>query len=224
MKYFKGPNLKAIFSSTLLALSGILLLVLVGHSFVFGQSNPFAMRKGDRVRGNHNAPVTLLEYSDFTCGFCQKFFQETWPQLLTDYVEKGKVRLIYRDFPRAMRGPGVDTALAARCAGEQGQYWEMHDHLFSNKATYGAGPLEQQAAELGLNREKFSQCFQSGRYLNAIFEDLQEGGALGIRGTPGFVLFLTQQPEGGPKLLIPGAFPYEVFKEQIDTLMKKAQG
>ena len=95
------------------------------------QDSTFLLRKDDRVRGDQRAPVTLLEYSDYTCGYCEKFFEETWPLLYSDYIQTGKVRLIYRDFPRAISGPSVDTAMAARCAGEQGQYWSMHDRLLS---------------------------------------------------------------------------------------------
>ena len=91
------------------------------------QDSTFLLRKDDRIRGDQRAPVTLLEYSDYTCGYCEKFFEETWPSLYSDYIQTGKVRLIYRDFPRAISGPSVDTAMAARCAGEQGQYWSMHD-------------------------------------------------------------------------------------------------
>jgi protein-disulfide isomerase len=201
---------------------GIFLGFVLVTTSVWGQTDPFHIRENDWVRGDKGAPVTILEYSDFTCGYCEKFFRETWPRLLSDYINTGKVRLVYRDFPRNVRGPGVDTALAAHCAGEQGRYWEMHDRLFSSKSKYGAGPLEQQAEQLGLDKDTFSQCFQSGRYLDVIFQGLQEGGSLGIRGTPGFVLYLSDNREGSARLLIPGAFPYEIFKEQIDRLLAQS--
>lgn len=200
---------------------GATILCLFTALPIWAEPENFLLRVDGRVRGDQQAPVTLLEYSDFTCGFCVKFFKETWPRLNSEYIQTGKLRLVYRDFPRALKGPGVDMALAARCAGEQGQYWAMHDRLFSSKDKYGAGPLEHQAADLGLDREAFSTCFQSGRYLESIFQDFQEGGSIGIRGTPGFVLFLTQHIDDGPLLVIPGAFPYEVFKEEIDQLLKK---
>src|SRR5207249_7756140 len=87
-----------------------------------GQASDFLGRDDGRTRGNLQAPITLVEYSDFTCGFCLKFFQETWPRLRDKYIETGKVRFLYRDFPRAFQGPGVDAAIAARCAGDQGRY------------------------------------------------------------------------------------------------------
>ncbi|HEY6084094.1 MAG TPA: thioredoxin domain-containing protein, partial [Nitrospira sp.] len=93
-----------------------------------------------RIRGRADAPITLVEYSDFTCGYCLKFFRETWPRLQAKYVDTGKLRFIYRDYPRADRGTGVEAAVAARCAGAQGRYWAMHDRLFSE-----GGRLETKA-------------------------------------------------------------------------------
>ena len=81
----------------------------------------------NRMRGQANAPVTLIEYSDFTCGYCLKFFRETWPRIQARYVDTGKVKFLYRDYPRADQGPGLDAAMAARCAGVQGKYWPMQD-------------------------------------------------------------------------------------------------
>lgn len=199
----------------------IVIFLCIGAQLSGASVSPFLTREGDRVRGNHDAPITLIEYSDFTCGYCEKFFHETWPLLFSEYIQNGKVRLIYRDFPRALTGPSLDTALAARCAGEQGKYWSMHDQLFSSSNKYGAGPLEQQAKQLGLSMKRFSECFQSGRYLEAIMYDLQEGKNLGVRGTPGFILLLTHDIEHGEKMFLPGAFPYEVFKEEIDRLLEK---
>ncbi|RMH05571.1 MAG: hypothetical protein D6704_09345 [Nitrospirae bacterium] len=183
----------------------------------------FLLRDDGRIRGHAHAPVTLLEYSDFTCGFCTKFFRETWPRLWAEYVQIGKVRLVYRDFPRSLQGPSLDTALAARCAGEQGRYWRMHDHLFTvSTPAYDLTSLRRYAEKLGLDVTQFTACMQSDRYQGPIFRDRLEGGSLGIRGTPAFVLFLTQQGRNGPVLLIPGAFPYEVFQAQIDRLLQLA--
>lgn len=172
----------------------------------------------DRVRGNPRAPLTLLEYSDFTCGFCEKFFEETWPILFSEYIDTGKVRLVYRDFPRSPSGPSVDTALAARCAGEQGQYWAMHDRLFSSGDKFSTAQLRQQAEDLRLDAKQFTACLDASRYTRDIFKDRMEGGQLGIRGTPHFILYATEDPQEA--VAIPGAFPYEVFKEEIDKLLQ----
>ena len=185
------------------------------------QDSTFLLRKDDRIRGDQRAPVTLLEYSDYTCGYCEKFFEETWPLLYSDYIQTGKVRLIYRDFPRAISGPSVDTAMAARCAGEQGQYWSMHDRLFASHRKFSHDQLQKQAEDLRLNIQQFNECFQEERYMEAIYQDRMEGGSIGVRGTPHFILFLTHNPEAGPFLVIPGAFPYTTFEEQIENLLSK---
>jgi hypothetical protein len=105
-----------------------------------------------RTRGQANAPLTLIEYSDFTCGYCLKFFKDTWPRIQARYVDTGKVRFVYRDYPRADRGPGVDAAMAARCAGAQGQYWAMHDRLFSEGGQLDKQVYNRHAKTLGLDR------------------------------------------------------------------------
>jgi len=196
-------------------------IVFASAFHALAQEDILKARDGDRIRGNQDAPVTLLEYSDFTCGYCEKFFMETFPLLFSEYIQTGQVRLIYRDFPRSTSGPSVDSSLAARCAGDRGQYWEMHDRLFSNHRQFAPAQLEQQAEQMQLNVRQFRECFDSGRHTKAIYKDRMEGGSLGIRGTPSFILYLTENP--GEGLSIPGAFPYDVFKEQIDRLLAKSR-
>ena len=201
-------------------ISGLAITVLsLGLSLSAGaQATQGFTEEDDRVRGNPQAPLTLLEYSDFTCGYCEKFFQETWPILFSEYIDTGKVRLVYRDFPRALSGPSVDTAMAARCAGEQGQYWAMHDRLFSSGDKFSTAQLRQQAEALQLDARQFASCFEASRYTQDIFKDRIEAGQLGVRGTPYFILYVTDQPQEA--VPIPGAFPYEVFKEEIDKLLQ----
>lgn len=195
------------------------LLTLVAQA----KAPEFLIQDDDVVRGDPNAPITILEYSDFTCGFCEKFFHETFPQLLTEYIETGKVRFVYRDFPRAPGGPALHSAQAARCAGQQGAYWPMHDRLFNSGGQLSMDQLKGYAKELGLNVEKFSQCLDSNEFVTDIFKDRMEGGTLGIRGTPAFVLFPTNVSDDSNLILIPGAFPFETFKEQIDKLLNLLQ-
>jgi protein-disulfide isomerase len=177
-----------------------------------------------RMRGVATAPVTLIEYSDFTCGYCLKFFKETWPRLQARYVEPGKVRFLYRDYPRADQGPGLDAAIAARCAGAQGHYWAMHDRLFAEGGRLGTAVYLRQAAAIGLNQPAFERCLKEGRYTAAIFEDRQEANRWGFHGTPGFILMHTVggATEKEPAIAIPGAFPFEMFAEEIDRLLANA--
>jgi protein-disulfide isomerase len=174
-----------------------------------------------RVRGNLDAPVTLIEYSDFTCGFCLKFFKETWPKIQARYVETGKVRFLYKDYPRADQGPGVTAAVAARCAGDQGAYWPMHDRLFAAHARLDQELFLQQAKTLGLDQAGFRRCLEDGHHVRAIFQDREEANSWGFRGTPGFVIMRTAQAPTAqdPAVAIPGAFPFESFAEEIDRLL-----
>ncbi len=201
----------------------ILAASLLVVSFSFGQTSDLLLRSDDEVRGDPNAPVTLLEYSDFTCGYCEKFFHETFPRLLTRYIDTGKVRFVYRDFPRSPSGPALHSALAARCAGDQQAYWPMHDRLFNSGRKFDMFTLQEMAKDLDLDLDDFSECLESQRHLEDIYQDRLEGGQLGIRGTPGFILFLTDFSKGSEALFIPGAFPFEVFEEEIEKLLKKAQ-
>jgi protein-disulfide isomerase len=177
-----------------------------------------------RIRGRVDAPVTLIEYSDFTCGYCLKFFRETWPKLQAKYVETGKLRFVYRDYPRADRGVGVEAAVAARCAGTQGRYWAMHDQLFGEGGRLDSGAFRGYARAIGLDQEAFASCFDERRYLESIFQDRQEANRWGFHGTPGFILMHTVggATEKEPAVAIPGAFPFEDFAEEIERLLRSA--
>ena len=177
-----------------------------------------------RMRGKADAPVTLIEYSDFTCGYCLKFFKETWPKIQARYVDTGKVRFLYKDYPRADQGPGVTAALAARCAGDQGTYWPMHDRLFAADGRLDVDSYSQHAKAIGLDQSQFRQCLRDAPHMQAIFHDRDEANSWGFHGTPGFVLMRTvQQPTTkNPAIAIPGAFPFEAFEEEIEKLLAPA--
>jgi protein-disulfide isomerase len=189
---------------------------------VTGQTLDALVRDDGRMRGGAKAPVTLIEYSDFTCGYCKKFFQETWPLIRAKYIDTGKVRFLYRDYPRADQGPGLDAAIAARCAGEQNRYWAMHDQLFGGDRRLATADLQRHAKTIGLDMPVFSKCLQEARHTEAIFRDRAEGVRLSFRGTPGFVLLRTEVSDKNVPIVIPGAFPFEVFEEQIDRLLGAA--
>ncbi len=177
-----------------------------------------------RIRGRADAPVTLIEYSDFTCGYCLKFFRDTWPKLQAKYVETGKLRFVYRDYPRADRGVGVEAAVAARCAGAQGRYWAMHDRLFGEGGRLDSGAFRVYAKTIGLDQVAFAQCFDERRYLESIFQDRREAHRWGFHGPPGFILMHTVggATEKEPAVAIPGAFPFDDFAEEIERLLQSA--
>lgn len=161
------------------------------------------------VLGNEDAVVTIVEFTDYQCPFCQRHSQETMPQILEQLIASGRVRYILKDFPLDSIHPDArQAAVAARCAGEQDLYWEMHDALFNNQqqwASQGAGAgtiFTNLAVSLGADSSSFSQCLNSGRHDNIIEDNLQEGARLGVRGTPAFFI------DGYP---VNGAQPYELF-------------
>ncbi|HKO30921.1 MAG TPA: thioredoxin domain-containing protein [Nitrospiraceae bacterium] len=180
-----------------------------------------AVTDDGRIRGRADAPLTLLEYSDFTCGYCAKFFQETWPRLQAKYIETGKVRFVYRDYPRSDQGIGVEAAVAARCAGAQGRYWPMHDRLFSERGRLDSGSFKGYAKAIGLDQMAFAKCFDEREFLESIFRDRQEANRWGFHGTPGFILMRTAggPTEKEPAVAIPGAVPFEDFAEEIDRML-----
>jgi protein-disulfide isomerase len=190
----------------------------------FAEAGGGAVTDDGRIRGRADAPITLVEYSDFTCGYCGKFFRETWPRLLSKYIETGKVRFVYRDYPRADQGIGIEAAVAARCAGAQGRYWPMHDRLFSERGRLDSGSFKGYAKAIGLDDAAFAKCFDEREYLESIFRDRQEANRWGFRGTPGFILMRTAggPTEKEPAIAIPGAVPFEDFAEEIDRMLATA--
>jgi protein-disulfide isomerase len=202
----------------------------VAVGFVLAATGAFAagaasVTDDGRMRGKADAPLTLVEYSDFTCGYCLKFFKETLPKLQAVYIDTGKIKFVYRDYPRADRGVGVEAAVAARCAGAQGRYWAMHDRLFG-EGKLDSASLKTAAKTLGLDQAEFGKCFDERRHLESIFQDRREANRWGFHGTPGFILM---QTVGGPTdqipaVAIPGAFPFEAFAEEIDRMLSKVHG
>lgn len=174
----------------------------------------------DAVLGNPNAPVTLIEFSDFQCPFCRKFYKETLPQIKKDYIATGKVKLVYRDFPLVQIHPGATPAAeGAECAKDQGKFWEMHDAIFDEQEKQGLGTVQftaddvkKWAGNIGLDTTKFNQCLDSGKYKQEVEKDLADGSTAGVTGTP--AVFVNGR-------LVVGAQPFSAFKVVIDEELKK---
>jgi protein-disulfide isomerase len=177
---------------------------------------------GGPFQGSDGAMLTLVEFSDYECPFCGRHARETFPQIRRDYIETGKLRYVFRDAPIESIHPNAFKASeAARCAGEQAKYWEMHDRLFTNQAALAPAQLLLHAEAVGLDSQPFRQCLDSGKYAAVIRNDLDDGQKAGVRGTPTFFLGLTDAKTSQirvVKMLI-GAQPYVRFKEVIDTLL-----
>lgn len=163
----------------------------------------------DDVLGSDDAPVTIIEFSDYQCPFCSRFWGDTLPQIKSEYIDTGKVKFAYRDFPLNSIHPDAQKAAeAAECAGEQGNYWEMHDKLFENIQALDSASLKRYAQQIGLDANTFNECLDSGAMANEVNQDLAEGQAAGVRGTPAF--FINGK-------LVSGAQPFSVFKQVIDA-------
>jgi protein-disulfide isomerase len=180
--------------------------------------------QGEPFRGDGAAGVAIIEYADFECPFCGKYEREVYPQIFDNYVKTGKVRLFYRDLPIPIHPHAMLAARSARCAGEQGKYWEMHDSLFAKQTGFTEKGLSERAAGLGIEVTKFSECLSSDRFTDAIRERIAEAQKMGIDGTPTFFLG-TIAPNGDLVNIdrsIVGAEPYKDFKSNLDELLASA--
>jgi protein-disulfide isomerase len=170
--------------------------------------------------GKPDAPITLIEFSDYQCPFCQRFVRNTLPALKTDYVDTGKVRYVFRDFPLAMHRQARKAAEAAHCAGEQGKYWEMHDVIFSNQQALKVEDLKEHASSLDLEPTAFNNCLEQGKYAAEIDKDFADGSAAGVTGTPSFFIGKTSPNGTIEGTLIRGAQPITAFRQVIDRLLE----
>jgi protein-disulfide isomerase len=160
-------------------------------------------------KGPVDAPVVLVEFSDFQCVYCRKFWQETLPRIEERYIRSGKVRFLYRHL--AILGEAsVLAAQAATCAHDQGRFWEYHDALFRNSSplAFTTARLKRYAGPAGLEERTFSACLDSGKHAERVEGETTLGRALGANGTPAFLV--------NGQLLI-GAHPFEVFEQALDA-------
>lgn len=178
----------------------------------------------DPIRGDPNAPITIVEFSDFQCPFCARFHVQTLPFLLEDYIDTGKVNLVYRDFPiQSIHPNALPAAVAAECANEQGKYWEYHDTLFEKQSGWSRldsnaviATFSQYATDIGLEQQQFDSCLETGKYLEEVQGDLSDGRAYDVTGTPGF--FIGNDQIGFVKLS--GAQPFDAFQRIIDAQLE----
>jgi protein-disulfide isomerase len=163
------------------------------------------------IKGSSDAPVTIVEFSDFQCPFCSRFHSDTLPQIENEYIKTGKVQFAYMHFPLDTIHPqATPAALASECANEQGKFWEYHNLIFQNQQSLGDAGYKAWAQQLSLDTQKFDECYASQKYIGKVRGDLQKGSAAGIQGTPGFLV-------NGQ--LVSGAQPFSVFKQVIDAAL-----
>jgi protein-disulfide isomerase len=175
----------------------------------------------DPIIGDPNAPITIIEFSDFQCPFCARFHIQTLPLILEEYIEQGKVKLVFRDFPiQSIHPNALPASVAAECANEQGKFKEMHDMLFDNQNKWNSQDTDdalslfsQYATNIQLEQDTFDSCLTNGKYIDEIKKDLDDGREYGVSGTPGF--FVGNDEIGYVELK--GAQPFESFKKIIDA-------
>lgn len=187
------------------------------------QTNLDAMPKvtdKDHIRGNKDADIMLVNYSDFECPFCKRF-HPTMQQIMKEYGNK--VAWVYRHFPLSFHVNAQKEAEATECAAELGGndiFWKYTDSIYEQTTSNGTGfaldKLAPLAKTLGINEAKFKQCLDSGKYAKHVQEDMAGGSAAGVSGTPGTIIIA----KNGKKDLIGGALPFEQAKQQIDAIIK----
>ncbi len=175
----------------------------------------------DPFIGKADAPITVVEFTDYQCPFCSRHYTQTYGQIKKNYVDTGKVKYVTRDYPLGFHKHAQKTAEAAECANEQGKFPEMHEKLFSTQATWSPladviPTLKQYAKDLKLNASQFDTCLDSGEMADEVAADQADGAASGIDGTPGFWIL---GPDGQNQK-ISGAFPYATFQAAFDNMLK----
>jgi protein-disulfide isomerase len=176
----------------------------------------------DPVLGDKNAPITLIEFSDYECPFCKRHFTQTFPQIKEKYIDTGKVKYIFRDYPLPFHDPmATQQAMAAECVREQGgdkSYFAYHDSLFENTTSNGQGmeksKLYELAEDAGVNKATFTECLDSEKYKDEVAKDIADGQKAGVNGTPAFLV-------NGQ--LISGAQSFAAFEQVIEEELKKQE-
>jgi protein-disulfide isomerase len=196
--------------------------------------------------GQTSAPVTWIEISDYQCIFCAKLSNDASKNVKSNYVNSGKVKMYFRDYPLGFHANADDAALAARCANDGGKFWEMHDKLFATQSTWSSATnfqtiAEGYATDLGLDKSTFSSCMSSNKYSSQISSDMSDASSVGVEGTPAVFMLLPKdktdytklksalgsgygsymdiyQDEDNYIVMVVGALPYSAFQSVLDTV------
>jgi len=177
---------------------------------------------GAPAKGSASAKLTVIEFSDYECPFCARYTNDTLGTLTREYIDTGKVRYVFRNFPLESIHPRAFRAgVAALCAGAQGRYWEMHDRLFANQRALDAASLVAHGRAIGLDMRAYEQCLAADATAARVRQDQTDGGRAGVGSTPSFLLGLTTPGDSKVQAvrMIRGAHPYTVFKSEIDKLL-----
>lgn len=182
----------------------------------------------DPILGNKNAPVTIIEFSDYECPFCKRHFESAHPELVKKYIDTGKVKLVFRDFPLSFHDPMASKeAIAASCARDQGgdkKYYEFHDEIFKRTTSNGNGlddtKIQKIASDLKLNITTFTTCLSDTTKADEVKKDIADGSAAGASGTPTFLIGKSTSDGKIDGDLVVGAQPFAAFQAVIDPLLQ----
>lgn len=183
---------------------------------------------GNPVLGDKNAKLTLVEFSDYECPFCKKTFDELLPELKKNYIDTGKVRLIYKNLPLPFHQNSAKESEAALCAQDQGgdvAFYQYHDQIFTKTTSGGTGialdQLPTMAKEIGLNVSTFQKCLDNGKFKAQVDKDVAEAGKVGASGTPTWFLGKTTGSDSVEGVIMVGAQPFSAFKAAIDQQLSQ---
>ena len=173
--------------------------------------------EGFAMLGSKEAPLTIVEFTDYQCPFCQRFHTTSFAELKKNYIDTGKVRFYSRDLPLDFHPNAMRAAEAARCASDQGQFWQLRDVMEANPDKLDMNSLMADAADLKMNLDTFRACVESEKYKNAVQTDVMEAMKIGANGTPTFVIGKSTS-DGVDGELVVGAQPYPMFDQKLKEL------
>jgi|SRR3989344_4429031 len=193
-----------IFYGSVIILLGLIVWVIIPDSFNPDAEYTPITSGGEHFKGDQNASIAMIEFSDFQCPFCAKFYRETYSQIDAEFIKTNKVKFVFKHFPLTqIHNFAFKAAEATECAADQGKFWEYHDILFERSPQLSKGDLKSYAEELGLDTGLFNNCLDSGVMAERVREDIEEATKTGVRSTPTF--FIGEQK-------IEGAQPFSVFE------------
>jgi protein-disulfide isomerase len=169
--------------------------------------------------GSENAQVGIIEFTDYQCAYCKRHAQSTFEKIKQTYIDAGAVQYALRDLPLSIHAQAIDAAVAARCAGEQGKYWEMHEQLFNAGRNMNAGFYQRSASQLGLNIKQFANCQNKGKEQEKVKKDMAIAKNEGVSGTPFFLLGRIKGNQLVDVRRLSGAQPFSAFENVIRSLL-----
>ncbi len=174
---------------------------------------------GSPVLGSMDAPITIIDFSDYQCSRCWRFATQVEPLIKENYINTGKAKLVFKDFP-IYGNDSVNGAIAAHCAADQNKYWELHDVFYENQEAINSGWLSVDnilsfASELGLDSQQFKTCLDERKYYQKVQNNVEQGMSIGVSGIPMFIII----DSDGQSEIVEGPQPFSVFKEVLDKML-----